>query len=113
MQYCFEIMRPNDIETEEFEIAINCAAESIESILADYDVTLVVSLHRLYISSSDSSSLSITLAQCVTLVRGAFVDAGNRPYPEFGPIRCFCIAPHNKRLHSDNFSAASQLQNRA
>lgn len=111
MQYCFEIMRPKDIENEEFEMAINCAAESIGSILAEYDVTVVVSLHRLYISSSNGSSLGITLRQCATLVRGAFVDAGNRQYPEFGRIRYFCISPHNKRLHSDNFSAALQLQN--
>lgn len=111
MQYCFEIMCPNDIESEECEMAVNCAAESIESILADYNVAVVVSQQRLYISSADNISLSITLRQCATLVRYAFLDARNRPYPVFGQIRYFCIAPHNNRLHSDNFSAVLQLQN--
>ena len=81
------VIKNVNISDEEFESAFNCAVTSVESTLYDYEVEVAVELPNIYISAkTDIERMPFSLKRCKEIIKGAFVDAAGRRYPEFNLI---------------------------
>lgn len=86
MTYKFTAIKSSESNDEEFESAFHCSAQSVQSILHDYDIVVTVQHPSIYVSLSDYStekSLPFSLSECGSLINGAFMDAGGYIYPQY------------------------------
>jgi len=87
MKFIFNVLKSCDSSDDEFESAINCAKDCIESVLDDDSLSVTVIDKRIVIESIDHDrEINFTLAECKENVKGCFCDASGKLYPEFMKI---------------------------
>ena len=83
------IHKSDEGTNEEFSSAINCAKESIESVLWELDPTVTVNDRTISIVVS-----GITANECKEKIDGCFRDSAKDLYPEFLRIEFMSLRPN-------------------
>lgn len=77
------------VSQDRFQNALDCAAQSIKSLLYDYDVLVTVVGPCICVSSSSAEvgrGLPRLVSECVELTKYPFMDADGMLYPEFASL---------------------------
>jgi hypothetical protein len=86
MTYKYELIKSNEVTTEEFESAFNCAITSIESVLYEQNVKIESEIPYILITQ-DNEGESFSLPKCKELLKGCFTDSSGNIYDEFQIIK--------------------------
>ena len=85
--YTFKINKSPESTREEFESAVNCARDCIESVLDNEFLSIIVAEDTILINLTDKiQSIDMTLSECKEKVKGCFMDSSGNTYPEFRNI---------------------------
>ena len=79
MVYVITVSKAIDINSVEFLSALNCSANSVESVLSDYDVQVTVKEpNRIHISLQENSEVDeipFSVNKCKKLTKGSFTNS--------------------------------------
>ena len=67
-------------------MAFNCSVQAVESLIDDLGYSVKADLPSIVISSNEDSASPITLSECKSHIKGAFVDSDHYLYPEFSIV---------------------------
>tara|TARA_R110000868_G_scaffold411591_1_gene705725 strand:+ start:473 stop:742 length:270 start_codon:yes stop_codon:yes gene_type:complete len=85
--YEFKINKSPDSTMEEFESAMFCAKNCIDSILQDKDLSAKVSDQKIIVQATDQEqAIDITATELQEKIKGCFCDSSGKLYPEFTKI---------------------------
>lgn len=83
----FKINKSLDSTDEEFESAIFCAKNCIDSILQDESLSAKIAGHNIVIQATNQEQLTdITITELQEKIKGCFCDSSGKLYPEFTKI---------------------------
>jgi hypothetical protein len=87
--YVFEVQKADGVSDEEFQSALYCARDSLESMIDILSIIAKISGNQIQVNiSADSDLLGIPIPfkDLCKMAKGAFIDKNNELYPEFKRI---------------------------
>ncbi|MDY0388477.1 MAG: hypothetical protein RBT65_15410 [Methanolobus sp.] len=85
--YVFKLNKSPDSSIEEFESALHCARESVESVLDNDILNIKVVENTIVIDlTHQQQSIDMTISECKEKIKGCFCDASGKLYQEFTQI---------------------------
>lgn len=82
--YKFKINKSLSASNEEFELAVKCARDCIDSVLGHENLNVIVFEDTIIIKEIDESqSINMTLSECKEKIKGCFLSSSGDIYPEF------------------------------
>lgn len=76
--FTYKIHKNDEISAEDFESAIYCAKDSMESVLYDFGAVIAIDGDSIKITADN-----ITEKECKEKINGCFCDSTGSVYPEF------------------------------
>lgn len=85
--YEFKVIRSPDSTEEEFESAMFCVKNCIDSIFQDEDLSAKIADQHIIIQATNQEQMiSITATELQEKIKGCFCDSSGKLYPEFFKI---------------------------
>lgn len=85
--YKITVSKPHNISDENFNSAIDCLRTSIESVLDNEMLCIIVNDNVIIIDSDNKQVISnLKLPELKKRIKGCFSNADGLMYPEFGEI---------------------------